>query len=402
MERRLNVPSPTGYLLTSYGDMIVNEPRMSAYSAALQQAMTPGCKVIDIGAGPGMFALLACKFGAGSVVAIDPHDSVLLVAQAARDNGFDDRIEIIHDLSSAYSSDRRADVIISDLRGILPLFEGHIAAIIDARERLLAPNGKLIPARDTLHIALIEHAPTYAQFERPWLDNDHGIDLSVGHRFAVNRYTKVVLDCDDKLSASSQLLTLDYATNSDPNVSATADLVAVRDGTAHGFVVWFDAELGPSIGFSNAPGEPEQVYGQCFFPFERPIELAAGDHIQVELRGNDVAGSYIWSWNSTATRAGHDAPVIYRQSTFSGRIISPDRLASLAPAHVPPALVEHEVDRYCLSLFDGHTSLKDVARQLVSKFPNRFANDTDAFGHTSRLAQRYKHLAAGSDEEKRR
>ena len=392
---------PTGYLLTSYGEMIVNEPRTSAYAAALRYAITPGCKVIDIGAGPGMFALLACQYGAGSVVAIDPDDSILLVAEAARRNGFEGRIDIVHGLSSDYSSARCADVIISDLRGILPLFEGHIPAIIDARERLLAPGGTLIPARDTLHIALVEHSATYTKFERPWLNNDHGIDLSVGHRFAVNCYVKVVLGRDDLLSQPLHLATLDYTTITDPNLSATVELNAARSGTAHGFVVWFDAELGPTMSFSNAPGEPEQVYGQRFFPFERPIGLAAGDKVTVELRADLVAGSYVWSWNSVANRAGHATPVTFRQSTFRGTIMSPSRLAALSPNHVPPALAEHQVDLFCVSLFDGVISLEQIARQLRAEFPDRFADQADAFGHATGLVQRYKGETAPRDEDNR-
>ena len=392
---------PTGYLLTSYGEMIDNEPRTSAYAAALRHAVTPGCKVIDIGAGPGMFALLACQYGAGSVVAIDPDDSILLVADAARSNGFDGWIQVVHGLSSDYSSDRRAEVIISDLRGILPLYEGHIPAIIDARERLLAAGGTLIPARDTLHIALVEHAQTYARFERPWLDNDYGVDLSVGHRFAVNRYVKVGLGREDLLSRPLHLATLDYATINDPNLSATVELNAARVGAAHGFVVWFDAELGPTMGFSNAPGEPEQVYGQCFFPFERPIALAAGDKVTIDLRANLVAGSYIWSWNSVAERAGHETPLTFRQSTFRGTILPPSRLAALSPEHVPAATAEHQVDLFCLMLFDGVTSLKQIAGQLAEKFPDRFAGETDAFGHATALAQRYKGKPTPREEDNR-
>ena len=392
---------PTGYLLTSYGEMIDNEPRTSAYAAALRHAVTPGCKVIDIGAGPGMFALLACQYGAGSVVAIDPDDSILLVAEAARRNGFDGRIDVVHELSTAYSSERRADIIISDLRGILPLFEGHIPAIIDARERLLASGGTLIPARDTLHIALVDHAASYVMFERPWLDNDHDIDLSAGHRFAVNRYVKVGLDREDLLSRPLHMATLDYATINDPNLSATVELFAARSGPAHGFVVWFDTELGPTMGFSNAPGEPEQVYGQRFFPFERPIALAAGDKVTVELRASLVAGSYIWSWNSVAERAGHATPVSFRQSTFRGTILPPSRLAALSPDHVPAVTAEHQVDIFCLSLFDGVTSLKQMAGQLVERFPDRFADQADAFGHATSLAQRYKGKPTPCDEDHR-
>lgn len=388
-------------MLTSYGDMIVNEPRTPAYAAALRQAITPGCKVIDIGAGPGLFALLACKFGAGEVVAIEPHDSVLLLNEAARANGFDDRITVVHDLSSTYSSSQRADVIISDLRGILPLFEGHIPAIVDARERLLAQGGTLIPARDVLHVALVDHDETRVQFDKPWIDNKFELDLSVGHVFAVNRFIKVTLTREDLLSDPSHLLTLDYQTIMDPSVATTTRLTVSRDGNAHGFVVWFDCELAAGEGFSNAPGEPEQVYGQCFFPFEQSIDVSAGDELTIAIRADHLAGSYIWSWNTTATRAAHEIPLSYRQSTFRGTIISPTRLAALSPSHVPAVMAEHEMDIFCLSQFDGETSLKKIAGRLVLEFPKQFADEAGAFAHASRVAQRYKGAWADHGEDVR-
>lgn len=390
--------NPTGYLLTSYGDMIANEPRTSAYAAALRKAVTPGCKVIDIGAGPGLFALLACQYGAGSVVAIEPDDSVLLLKDAARCHGFEDRIEVVHDVSGAYSSDRRTDVVISDLRGILPLFESHIPTIVDARERLLKPGGTLIPARDRLRIALVEHDRTYEKFERPWLDNAFGMDLSAGHRFVVNRYSKVTLGRDDLVSTPGDLLTLDYASITNPNVTGSTTMAASRDATTHGFVIWFDAELAADIEFTNAPGEPEQVYGQAFFPFERPIMVAAGDTITVEFRADLVAGSYIYSWTSHATPAGQEA-VTYRQSTFRSRILAPTQFANMSPNSVPPALQEHEVDRFCLSLFDGVTNLADAGHKLAAAFPGRFASDEDGFEHASRLARRYKPEGARDPKE---
>ena len=106
----------------SYGNMIQSEPRMSAYATALRGAVTPGCTVIDIGAGPGVFAILACRYGAGKVIAIEPDPSIRLLHQLARDNGFADRIEIIEGMSTDYQPLSRADVIISDLRGCMPLF----------------------------------------------------------------------------------------------------------------------------------------------------------------------------------------------------------------------------------------------------------------------------------------
>ena len=381
--------NPTGYLVTSYGYMITCEPRMSAYAAALRQAITPGCSVIDIGAGSGIFSLLACQYGAGSVIAIEPNDAIQLLPAAAAANGFADKITVVQGLSSDYDGPR-ADVIISDLRGHLPLFEHHIPVIIDARQRLLAPGGQLIPARDRLHAALVHDPEFYRPCIEPWTHNAFGLDLSGGHRFAVNDWRKTYFTPIDLMSASQELLMLDYETITDPNISVDFTLAAEAPGDAHGFLVWFDAELAPGIGFSNSPGELEQVYGQTFFPFERPVALADGDRIAVKLRANLIDGAYVWSWTSNVWRADAASPELtYRQSTFLGRILAPDKLATRSSRFVPPMSPAIEVDRHCLSLFDGKKSLGDIADALAAAFHGHFDSQIDALNHVTKLAGRY-------------
>src|SRR4029453_16429811 len=185
------MPDPTGYSILSYGHMINCEPRMSAYAEALRRAVKPGCTVIDIGAGPGIFSILACKYGAGRVIAIDPDDSIELLPEIADANGCAERITFFKGLSTHYKPLAKADVIVSDIRGILPLFEGHIAAIADARERLLAPGGTLIPRRDVLRLALARTGKDCRPYEEPWTSNRFPVDLSPGHRLAVNPFSKV-------------------------------------------------------------------------------------------------------------------------------------------------------------------------------------------------------------------
>lgn len=383
------MPNPTGYLVTSYGDMITCEPRMSAYAEALRQAITPGCAVIDIGAGSGIFSLLACQYGAGSVVAIEPHDAVELLRSAAVTNGVDDRITVFQGISTEYIGPR-ADVIISDLRSCLPLFEQHIPSIVDARERLLAPGGRLIPARDRLHAALVHDPDFYLPCIEPWLRNAFGIDLTDGHRFAVNQWRKANFTPINLMSTPQELLVLDYATITDPNMSVDFILMPEGAGEAHGFLVWFEAELALGIGFSNAPGEPEQVYGQTFFPFERPIALAPGDRVAVKLRANLIEGGYVWSWTSKVWRAKAASPELtYRQSTFLSRILLPGKLTKRSSSFVPPTTPSIALDRHCLSLFDGKMSLGDIAGALAAAFPGRFDSNVDALNHVTTIASRY-------------
>ena len=363
---------------------------MSAYATALRGAVTPGCTVIDIGAGPGLFAILACKYGAGKVVAIEPDPSIGLLHQLARDNGFADRIDIVEGLSSDYHPSTKADVIISDLRGALPLFEAHIETIKDARERLLAPGGILIPGRDHLRIAAVDSTETYREYDQPWRTNAYDVDLSAGQRFVGNSDTQVDLVEKDLLGSPQPLATLDYRQITDPNLRRKVALPIDRPGTVHGLLIWFDAELAEGVTYSNAPGQPLSVYRQTFYPLEQPVDVDAGDTLHVEIMANLVRGSYVWSWNTAVARgpAGASEP-LFRQSTFLATIFRPKQLEQRAVVTVPAKTDKMAIDAACLALIDGRRSLTDIAHAIVAEFPQAFSGVADGLTHVTRLASRY-------------
>ena len=139
----------SGYGVSHYSRMITDSVRMNAYIQALQKAIKPGSVVLDLGAGTGIFALLACRMGARRVYAIESNEAILVGQKTAIANGYADRITFIHSSSFDITLPEPVDVIISDLRGVLPFFRHHIPAIIDARSRFLRPAGNLIPQRDT-------------------------------------------------------------------------------------------------------------------------------------------------------------------------------------------------------------------------------------------------------------
>ena len=341
--------SPYRYSVANYGDMVRCEPRMSRYAEALRRAITPGCSVIDIGAGSGIFALLACQYGAGEVVAIEPNDAIQLLPAAAKANGFENRITIFQGLSIDFTPGRRADVIISDLRGHLPHFEHHISTIIDARNRLLGPGGTLIPLRDTLYIALVHHPETYDSYTRPWLDNDYGLNLSDAYQRVINSWRKVAFAACDLRSEPEHLATIEYASIDHSDLSANGTMVATDAGVVHGFISWFDTELASDIGFSNAPGGPKLGYGQTFFPFERPVRVSVGDRIRIALKANLIGDDYIWSWITTAHLAD-GLRISFRQSNFAVKILTADKLQHVSADHAPPAPPALAIDRHCLSL----------------------------------------------------
>src|ERR1051326_6442715 len=107
------------YDIVDYGLMIADERRMGAYAEALRRAVKPGAVVIDIGTGTGIFALIACRLGARRVYAIEPDNSIHLAAQVASANGSPDHIEFVQVILDYSVLPETADVIVSDIRGIL-------------------------------------------------------------------------------------------------------------------------------------------------------------------------------------------------------------------------------------------------------------------------------------------
>jgi protein arginine N-methyltransferase 1 len=310
------------YSLHFYGQMLADAVRMDAYAEALRRAVKPDSIVLDLGCGPGLFALLACKLGARRVYAVEPDNAINIAREAAVANGFADRIEFFQNLSTEITLREPATIIISDLRGVLPWFQQHIPAIIDARDRLLAPGGVLIPRSDTLWAAVVEAEDEHGKIVGPWADNKFHLDLSAGVTRITNTWRKTRIRAEELLTEPVRWATLDYYTVSNPDISAELSWRAARSGTAHGVAVWFDADLSEGIGFSNRPGAVELIYGIGFFPFPRPAPVKEGELIRLKLRADFVQDDYVWRWDTDFT----DQKIGFRQSTFYGVALSPEQL----------------------------------------------------------------------------
>jgi protein arginine N-methyltransferase 1 len=314
------------YSIAGYGKMIADTGRMDAYTQALQQAVKPDSVVLDIGTGTGIVALLACKFGARKVYAIEPSNVIVVAREIAAANGYDSRIEFIQDLSTSVTLPERADVIISDLRDILPWFKQHIPSIADARQRHLAPGGVLIPQSDTLWATLVSAPKLYGNYTTPWDSQPYGFNMEAAKRRVTNTYRKGIVTPEQFLTEAQSVATLDYYTIENPNVRAELTWTVAKSGTAHGLSIWFDATLAPGIQFSNAPGKPELIYGQTFFPLSAPVSLVPGDTVSVILQANLVGGDYIWRWATHVVSQSGEVKADFKQSTFFGTPISPSQL----------------------------------------------------------------------------
>jgi SAM-dependent methyltransferase len=379
------------YSVSFYGTMIADGPRVDAYVEALRRTVTPDSVVIDLGSGPGFFALLACRFGAKRVYAIEPNNIIELARKSASANGFDDRLICIQDFSSSISLDEPADIIISDLRGILPWFQQHLPAIQDARERLLKPGGTLIPKRDFLWSALVNAPEKYEELTAVWKRDRFDLDFTAGRPHVVNTFTKFRPRLEQLLVEPLLWHTIDYCQVDRSDVTAEMRWQISKPGTAHGFVVWFDSELCEGVMFSNHPSQPELVYGSAFFPFTESIQLSANDEIKIVIQADLVDKDYVWRWNTTVKKADTGLEAGFKQSSFFSVPLSPAQIHKQAAGFIPTANEEGLITAFVLALMDGKSSVEEIAKQVATRFPSAFANSYQALTAVTRLSQRYSH-----------
>ena len=390
------------FTVAAYGQMISDVVRMDSYTRALKHAVNPGTVVVDIGTGTGIFALLACRLGARRVYAIEPDDAIQVAREIAVSSGCGDRIEFIQAMSTDVTLPERANVIISDLGGALPWFEQHIASIVDARRRFLAPDGVLIPRRDAAWAAVVEVEDVYAERLGPWENTRFGLDMEPARRIMVNTFARARVTQENLLTDLRRWTILDYAVVEDPDVCAQVSWRVVRAGTGHGLALGLDRTVADGICFSNAPDATHAmratVYPTLLFPWPAPVALEPGDVVTVDIEARLIRREYIWSWK-TQVWAGGDVnrqKTHFSQSTFFGVPLSPATLQKNAASSAPTLNEDGRIARRVLESMSDGVSLEEIARRLTAEFSTRFARRYDALCHTVELSRQYGETSSTS------
>lgn len=352
------------YSVLSFGRMAADGVRMDAYARAIAAAVEPGSVVIDVGAGSGIFSLLAARAGA-RVHAIDMNPAIWLLRDLAVENGLADRITIHHASSLETELEEKADVVVADLRGSTPLYDGNLEALRDARTRLLAPGGTLIPKSDMLFVGLVEQDVFWRNLELGWTGFER---RGFTTKAARNAVLNAVYDDDGRPVAANQLLSdgkawaeLRYGEDYQPVVEGTVELTARRGGTAHGLALWFEATVADGIAYSSAPGNVS-VYNRMLLPLLEPVSLDFGDIARVTVRV-DVRGER-WAWDTEVLQSGGAPRRRFRQANFLGKPTSPEALLRESSTYTPRPSPRGERAKKALGLMDGNRTVQEIADAL--------------------------------------
>jgi protein arginine N-methyltransferase 1 len=378
------------YTVQDYGDMIADRGRTAAYARALAARIGPSSVVLDIGTGTGILALLACRAGARRVYAVESDDIIQVAKETAAVNGFAQRIEFIQALTTTIDLPEKADVVAADVHGSTPMFGSGLLSILDARDRLLVPDGVIIPAQETLWAALVCSPHGHADVVERW-SRASGFDLAPGRERAVNEWQKRWLSAEELIVEPKCWAALDYLQLRTPGVAGQLSWTIDSASAAHGITIWFDCQTAPGIGFSNSPLSGERhVYGQSVLWWPDALTLLPRDTVNVRLRADFAGDEYIWRCDTRVLdgNAGKET-VAFKQSTLIAASISTDRLRRRASTFVPTLTADGHIDASILQLMTQGFSLADIAERLVAAFPSSFASAEAALTRIGALSERY-------------
>src|SRR5258708_12874728 len=119
------------YDIYSFGRMIRDSVRTDAYAEALRRSVGSNSVVLDMGSGVGIWGLLASRFGARKVYAVDPNDVIQIAREIAAANGYAEKIEFIQDMSTNVTLAEKPDPVATQILQIVPLFDQNLPPIIN-------------------------------------------------------------------------------------------------------------------------------------------------------------------------------------------------------------------------------------------------------------------------------
>ena len=358
--------------LDEHRSYLADRSRVDALRRAIHAIVRPGDVVLDLGCGTGLLGLIACEAGASRVYAVDDGGMIEIARAIARASAFASRITHLPGHSTNITLPERAGVLVFDQIGRFGFEAGLLDLALDARRRLLQPGARMMPGPVTLHLALASSREIRSRIDF-WGTKPGGIDASAARLTAENTGYPIEPHDASLHSASAALMTLSPSSWHEEPLEARVTLHASSAARIDGLAGWFVAELAPGITMTNAPGDANRIDRRvAFLPFDRPIDLVAGDALDVSVRL--LAADMILAWEA-ARPNGADRRA---QSTWKGMLPVRESRLRTRDGAVPVLTARGEARKTVLELCDGARSVEALEHALFLRHPDLFATEREA------------------------
>ncbi len=291
-----NLPVKLGNQITinveNHHVMLRDSIRMACYQRAIENAVNAESIVMDLGAGSGILSFFAARAGAQKVYAVEKRaDMVMLAKELAKANGFEDKITFVENSSHLIKQeeiDPKPTVFVSEILGNAILEEHVLEFTIDARDRFLAPGGKLIPAALDIMLAGFDAGPVIDKtLEVSELEEIYGFNFEILKTVLANKPT-MKLERFNPLAYTTMsqpvcAAKIDFYTLQSSYLKETFTVTASQDGFISGFCAYFKAHLDSETVLTNSPWAPPTHWTQMVFHFPERRAVKKDETLTLEL-----------------------------------------------------------------------------------------------------------------------
>lgn len=320
--------------MIGYYRTCLNDPsRIRAYQKAIRKAIQPGDTVLEIGCGLGTYSMMAAQAGARQVYAIDPEEVVYAGMELAKMNGYDKSIQFFRNRSEEFEPPERVDWIITEFFGVSAVDLLLTPVLSDAISRCLKPGGQVIPQSIRVYVAPFECEELYQQMIHVPSQRCYGLDFSSTKKMLANRASHQHLHNGRRLATPAECVRFQLPCDTSRTLHSQVDFDCREKGTIHGFGVWFDMDLVAGVQLSTSPDETPLAWGQYYLPLERPIPVAAGHRVHLDLLGQSgEKGGIWWQWEGYRFKGNKGRPAFsFHQNSFRSIPFPPDAASRFAP-----------------------------------------------------------------------
>ncbi|MGO8833566.1 MAG: 50S ribosomal protein L11 methyltransferase [Roseiarcus sp.] len=278
-------------------NIVMDETRNAAYDAALRRAVKPTSRVLEIGTGTGLLAMMAARAGAAEVITCEMTPAIAeKAAEIVAANGYADRIRVIAKHSDQLDADTdmggRADILVSEIVSNNLLGQNVLAAHERALRNLLKPGARVIPERGAVRVALAHDAGE----DLGGLINVGGFDLSAFNTLAPPvRQIRVGSELLSLRSEAADLFVFDFASAQQCAPSQTSLLCRSAGGPVNGIAQWISFELDEAVRYENRPAPgAKSCWAVLFYPFAATVDTVAGEQFRI-CGAHDRRSLTIWA-----------------------------------------------------------------------------------------------------------
>lgn len=276
-------------------DILADAARNSAFDSALRRSVVPGCRVLDIGAGSGLLALMAARAGAAEVVSCEVNTALAAAAtQIVERNGHADRVRIVakhsRDLEIGTDLAGPADIIVSEIVSNNLLGENILGSMEDVVRRLGHPATRVIPSHGSVRIALAHYANLAARQTM----SVEGFDLSPMNGFTARIPLSPGNAALALRSAPEDLFSFDFSSGGPFTEHRAAVGLASTGGAVNGIVQWFKLTMDAEGIYENRPAPgASSSWSVMFQPLPSAVASQPGDRFVVR-GGRDQTSVWMW------------------------------------------------------------------------------------------------------------